>query len=80
MNVQRFKMNIANEVVTQQNGGLQTMDTDQLLDLFEVGDVKEKRVVQGSGKNAVLAELGELYDDDHYNEDVNAYMKKMDVD
>ncbi|KAI6038454.1 hypothetical protein EDC04DRAFT_2695399 [Pisolithus marmoratus] len=34
MGLQRFKLNIANSVVTQQNAGLGTMDTDLVLDLF----------------------------------------------
>ncbi|KAK9464205.1 uncharacterized protein V1516DRAFT_706060 [Lipomyces oligophaga] len=36
MGLQRFKLNIANSIVNQQNAGLATMDTGQLLDLFEV--------------------------------------------
>jgi TATA-binding protein-associated factor len=33
--LQRFKLNIANSVITQQNSGLASMDTDQVLDLFK---------------------------------------------
>jgi TATA-binding protein-associated factor len=32
--LQQFKLNIANSVVTQQNSGLASMDTDLVLDLF----------------------------------------------
>lgn len=77
MNVQRFKMNIANEIVNQQNGGLQSMDTDQLLDLFEISEPKKKGGSGGGGGPAILQELGELYDDEHYNEDLGGYMDKM---
>ncbi|KAG8217266.1 hypothetical protein J3R82DRAFT_5359 [Butyriboletus roseoflavus] len=35
MGLQRFKLNIANSVVTQQNAGLSSMDTDLVLDLFK---------------------------------------------
>ncbi|CCO26290.1 TATA-binding protein-associated factor 172 [Rhizoctonia solani AG-1 IB] len=35
MGLQRFKLNIANSVITQQNSGLASMDTDQVLDLFK---------------------------------------------
>ncbi|ESK94301.1 tbp associated factor [Moniliophthora roreri MCA 2997] len=35
MGLQRFKLNIANSVVTQQNSGLSSMDTDLVLDLFK---------------------------------------------
>ncbi|KAG6903183.1 hypothetical protein C0995_002726 [Termitomyces sp. Mi166 len=63
MGLQRFKLNIANSVVTQQNSGLASMDTDLVLDLFrqteadgiaatkkgkEVsGPVSQKNVLQG---------------------------------
>lgn len=36
MGLQKFKMNIASTVVSQQNSGLSSMDTNQLLDLFDV--------------------------------------------
>ncbi|KAF8894499.1 SNF2 chromatin remodeling protein [Infundibulicybe gibba] len=36
MGLQRFKLNIANSVVTQQNSGLASMDTDLVLDLFKL--------------------------------------------
>ncbi|KAJ9102250.1 hypothetical protein QFC19_004795 [Naganishia cerealis] len=35
MSLQKFKLNIANTVVNEQNSGLGTMNTDQLLDLFD---------------------------------------------
>lgn len=35
MGLQKFKLNIANTVINQQNSGLASMDTNQLLDLFE---------------------------------------------
>ncbi|XP_038069588.1 TATA-binding protein-associated factor 172-like isoform X2 [Patiria miniata] len=36
MGLQKFKMNIANTVITQDNSSLQSMGTDQLLDLFSL--------------------------------------------
>ncbi len=36
MGLQKFKMNIASTIVSQQNAGLASMDTNQLLDLFDV--------------------------------------------
>ncbi|KAK9320427.1 hypothetical protein V1517DRAFT_348194 [Lipomyces orientalis] len=36
MGLQRFKLNIASTIVNQQNAGLSTMDTDQILDLFNI--------------------------------------------
>lgn len=40
MGLQKFKMNIANTVISQENSSLQTMGTDQLLDLFTLDKVK----------------------------------------
>jgi len=59
MGLQKFKMNIASTIVNQQNAGLQSMDTNQLLDLFDVDDtgngakveepVKEETDTNGAG-------------------------------
>ncbi|RKF55709.1 TATA-binding protein-associated factor MOT1 [Golovinomyces cichoracearum] len=38
MGLQRFKINVASTVVNQQNAGLASMETDQILDLFNLGD------------------------------------------
>ncbi|KAL1837909.1 hypothetical protein VTJ49DRAFT_3255 [Mycothermus thermophilus] len=38
LGLQRFKIDVASTVVNQQNAGLATMDTDQILDLFSLGD------------------------------------------
>ncbi|PIK34957.1 hypothetical protein BSL78_28217 [Apostichopus japonicus] len=36
MGLQKFKLNIANTVISQENSSLQSMGTDQLLDLFQI--------------------------------------------
>ena len=38
MGLQKFKMNVASTIINQQNSGLSSMDTNQLLDLFEVSE------------------------------------------
>jgi TATA-binding protein-associated factor len=38
LNLQRFKIDVASTVVNQQNAGLGTMQTDQILDLFNLGE------------------------------------------
>ncbi|KAL1900816.1 TATA-binding protein-associated factor mot1 [Ceratocystis pirilliformis] len=38
LSLQRFKIDVASTVVNQQNAGLATMDTDQILDLFSLDD------------------------------------------
>ncbi|CAI5757838.1 unnamed protein product [Candida verbasci] len=49
MGLQKFKMNIASTIVNQQNAGLQSMDTNQLLDLFDVGDENGKLAESNEG-------------------------------
>ena len=38
LNLQRFKIDVASTVVNQQNAGLGSMETDQILDLFSLGE------------------------------------------
>lgn len=56
--LQRFKLNIANTVVSQQNSGLDTMNTDQVLDLFSAPSDKPstKSIKDGPlSRNDILA-------------------------
>lgn len=86
MGLQKFKMNIALTIVNQQNAGLLLMDTNQLLDLFEVDEatVKEQGpqeaepalpedVNQGlTGKAASAVEkLADLWDELQYEDEYN---------
>lgn len=80
MGLQKFKLNIANSIVNQQNSGLQSMDTDQILDLFNIGDdneVKKKQPkdnvsAEGLGAaKAVLENLESLWDEKDYEEEYN---------
>ncbi|EKD20799.1 uncharacterized protein L3040_000906 [Drepanopeziza brunnea f. sp. 'multigermtubi'] len=41
MSLQRFKIDVASTVVNQQNAGLGTMETDQILDLFNLGETAD---------------------------------------
>ena len=43
--LQRFKIDVASTVVNQQNAGLGTMETDQLLDLFNISSSSSGDVV-----------------------------------
>jgi len=47
MGLQRFKIDVASTVVNQQNAGLGTMETDQILDLFNLGEGVEEGGVPG---------------------------------
>ncbi|KAJ1561339.1 btaf1 RNA polymerase II, B-TFIID transcription factor-associated, 170kDa [Cladochytrium tenue] len=75
MGLQKFKLNIAASVINQDNSGLGTMDTDQILNLFSFGGGDEA----GGGEKAsagaageklsareVLEGLGKLWDEDQY--------------
>lgn len=72
MGLQRFKMNIASTVVSQQNADLATMDTENVLDLFsdqdDDGSGKSKKEGKLSQKE-ILQNLQELDDDsDEYKD------------
>jgi TATA-binding protein-associated factor len=47
MNLQRFKIDVASTVVNQQNAGLGTMETDQILDLFNLGETTDGKADSG---------------------------------
>ena len=75
--MQRFKLNIANSIVTQQNAGLSSMDTGFVLDLFkrttdEEGaraGGKQKGKKEGAGalnSKRVLPDIGDLPSEEEY--------------
>lgn len=85
MGLQKFKMNIASTVVNQQNAGLSSMNTNQLLDLFDTENMPSQDSAQeskqpdeianetgltGKAKQAV-GELKELWDSSQYEEEYN---------
>jgi len=83
MGLQQFKMKVASSIVNQENASLRNMDTDQLLDLFNlspaVADTPSKSSTSEppmdstlpKGVRSVLDSLGELWDDSQYNEEYN---------
>ncbi|KAK4942717.1 TATA-binding protein-associated factor mot1 [Elasticomyces elasticus] len=93
LNLQRFKIDVASTVVNQQNAGLGTMETDQILDLFSLGETDQNMLdssssnrdtngnevdmvdaegnVREKGKKGFLDELGELWDENQYEEEYN---------
>lgn len=52
MGLQRFKLNIANSIVTQQNSELASMDTDLVLDLFKRTTEEEDAAIAAKKKAA----------------------------
>ncbi|KAI9293362.1 hypothetical protein K502DRAFT_293841, partial [Neoconidiobolus thromboides FSU 785] len=78
MGLQRFKLNIANSVVNQQNSGLGSMNTNQLFDLFsapttnplEIKDEPNQESTNTGVPGAkVLEGLEKLWDEKQYEEE-----------
>ena len=86
--LQRFKLSLANSVITQQNSGLASMDTDLVLDLFKrtteeenVAPAKKKKAQENkpaTTKN-VLEGLDELPPEDEYNFDLSSFLGTLGV-
>lgn len=87
MGLQRFKLNIANSVVTQQNSGLASMDTDLVLDLFRHTSVEEdgpgtkkandQQGTAGPHKN-ILSGLEDLPAEEEYQDlDLSSFMTSI---
>ena len=86
--LQKFKLSIANTVISQDNSSLQSMDTSQLLDLFTVDITKpsekatdengDKLAKKGSVK-AILEDLGDLWDEKQYEAeyDLDNFMQSL---
>ena len=78
LRLQKFKMNIANSVVNQDNSSLRSMDTNQLLDLF---DLQSDQSTEKAGKDFTnpnqplhsqdTEEFISLWDDTQYTEEYN---------
>ena len=51
LNLQRFKIDVASTVVNQQNAGLGTMETGEILDLFNLGETDPNLALEGGEKN-----------------------------
>lgn len=63
MGLQKFKLNIASTVINQQNSGLASMDTDQLLDLFDAPENAKSvdgSLANGEDASGALDETGQL--------------------
>jgi TATA-binding protein-associated factor len=59
--LQKFKLNIANTVVNEQNSGLDSMNTDQVLDLFNVDNGEVERS-SGTSKEGGALTRNQLLD------------------
>lgn len=84
MGLQKFKILTANTVVSVDNQTMETMGTDQLLDLFNLSEEDEnnKKPQNKSGNPSmknVLENLPELWDNQSYEEeyDISTFIKSM---
>jgi TATA-binding protein-associated factor len=87
MGLQKFKLMTANTIISQDNSCIETMQTDQLLDLFVLEDNKDDEKTQkkedvgglvGAYKN-VLEQIPELWEDELYTEeyDLSTFIKNL---
>lgn len=86
MGLQKFKMTIANTVISQENASLQSMGTEQLLNLFTLDKDDKAEKCDGSSSSSckssmksVLDGLGDLWDQQQYeNEyDLGTFMHSL---
>lgn len=89
MGIQRFKTHIANTVVNRDNSSLQSMNTEQLVNLFQIDandneeDSKKRSGSSaagvGKGMKAALAGLDELWEEKQYEDEfnVNSFLSEM---
>lgn len=90
--LQKFKLNLANTVVSQENASFAAMDTSSLLDLFSLQTSSSSaaakgqqsragvKVPGGSGSlSAVLQELSDIWDERDYSTeyDLQAYTDSL---
>lgn len=78
MGLQKFKLLTANTVISGENAALETMGTEQLLDLFQLSnDIQGPSIVTGEAQQVsgqvtmktVLESLPDLWDDKQYEEE-----------
>lgn len=85
MGLQRFKLEVAQSIVNQDNMSLNNMDTTQLLDMFAVEPTAEgadKTTAKPKRKSALqsmLESMGELWDESQYDREFNvhAFMQNL---
>lgn len=83
MGLQKFKLLTANTVVSVNNQSMETMGTDQLLDLFDLSENDKDNVKtqnkSGGSMKSILQSLPELWDPNQYHEefDMSQFIEKM---
>jgi TATA-binding protein-associated factor len=83
MGLQKFKLHTASSVINCENSSLNTMATDQILDLFSLDAKRHTKEgenrEEGKGLKAMLENLPELWSDEQYEQeyDLESYVKKV---
>uniref|UniRef100_A0A8C9TWL8 B-TFIID TATA-box binding protein associated factor 1 n=1 Tax=Scleropages formosus TaxID=113540 RepID=A0A8C9TWL8_SCLFO len=80
MGLQKFKMSIANTVISQENASLQSMGTEQLLNLFTLDKGESPATASGKASmKSVLDGLGDLWDQQQYDTeyDLESFMNSL---
>ena len=57
--LQKFKLNLANTVISQENSSLLSMNTSDLLDLFQLSDTAGE-MIRGSEKVRIIKKISAL--------------------
>lgn len=88
MGLQKFKILTANTVVSDENASMETMGTDQLLDLFSLSEQQKQQQEQARGSGAtasntsvkqMMENLPDLWEDQQYQEeyDLSSFIKTL---
>ncbi|KAK2155101.1 hypothetical protein LSH36_249g03073 [Paralvinella palmiformis] len=87
MGLQKFKLKIANSIITQDNSSLSSMGTDQLLDLFSLNKDRKQDSTQPGASNmpqkqsmkSILENLEDIWDEKQYDSEYNleSFMKSL---
>lgn len=87
MSLQKFKLTIANTVISQENASLQTMATDQLLDLFTLESGHASNIVNSDNKSgsssrgvkSILESLPDLWEESAYESeyDLSTFIQSL---
>lgn len=81
--LQRFKLNIASTVVSQQNSDLASLGTNQILDLFQVSDTAPAATSAATAdkpmsQKAILESLDDLPTEGEYGDlDLSAFTASL---
>jgi TATA-binding protein-associated factor len=83
--LQKFKLNISSAIINNENAGIASMGTDQIIDLFSLegkGDEESKKKESTStgkvGAKDVLEGLDQLWDEKEYDDlQVDDFLKNI---